>query len=173
MIHFRCEHCGDSVRVRDEHAGKSGRCPFCKAVVRIPEQSDEPLGQAAPSLTAQTGAAGSAVPPPPPAVPSSLDDSLGEDLNLVPIAKDPASETDIIPAAHDEQIQAELSVNHGTTEQMSPVPAEDKKPEVPRTAPALRRRRKNRSLLKGLLWAWVAVATAAVLGLLVYVLVVK
>lgn len=47
-IEFHCDHCGKHVRTSDEHAGKRGRCPFCKGSVYIPTPSDqiEPLGLA-------------------------------------------------------------------------------------------------------------------------------
>ncbi len=160
--------------MRDEHADKSGRCPFCKAVVRIPARSDdsaEALAQAVRSGPDAGDSSRHAVPPPPSASPSSPEDSLSEELNLVPIAKDPASETDIIPATRDQESQHELNVNHGTAEQVSPATSAARKADVPTTAPALRQRRKKPSLLKGFLWAWVAIATAAVVGLLVYVMV--
>lgn len=35
-IELTCEHCGKRVRTSDEHAGKRGRCPYCKNEVYIP-----------------------------------------------------------------------------------------------------------------------------------------
>ncbi len=42
MINFTCEHCGKSIRVKDEYGGKKGRCPHCKEVVHIPAESEAP-----------------------------------------------------------------------------------------------------------------------------------
>lgn len=35
-IRFTCSHCSKSLTVRDELAGKRGRCPYCKQVVMVP-----------------------------------------------------------------------------------------------------------------------------------------
>ncbi|MEM9410900.1 MAG: hypothetical protein AAGA30_07290 [Planctomycetota bacterium] len=39
-IEFQCPICQHSLRVADEHAGKSARCPSCQQVVPIPTASD-------------------------------------------------------------------------------------------------------------------------------------
>ena len=39
MIKFSCEHCGRRVSVRDEHAGKRGKCPRCGRMISVPEKS--------------------------------------------------------------------------------------------------------------------------------------
>jgi hypothetical protein len=36
MITFSCA-CGKSIKVKDEHAGKKGKCPACQQVVRVPK----------------------------------------------------------------------------------------------------------------------------------------
>ena len=36
MIRFVCEHCGRRFSVADTHAGKKGKCPHCKRVLRVP-----------------------------------------------------------------------------------------------------------------------------------------
>src|SRR5690349_2458939 len=36
MIQLACAHCGMKLKVRDEHAGRSGRCPTCKNVLTVP-----------------------------------------------------------------------------------------------------------------------------------------
>ncbi len=41
-IQFECE-CGETLEVGEEFAGKRGRCPSCKAIVRVPEMAPEPL----------------------------------------------------------------------------------------------------------------------------------
>ena len=35
-IEIKCTHCGATLRVADEHAGKNARCPECATVVPIP-----------------------------------------------------------------------------------------------------------------------------------------
>jgi hypothetical protein len=37
MIRITCSQCGASLKVKDELAGRSGRCPACKSPVKIPE----------------------------------------------------------------------------------------------------------------------------------------
>ena len=41
-IEFKCSNCQNVLKVGDEHAGKSARCPSCKTVVSIPASSPEP-----------------------------------------------------------------------------------------------------------------------------------
>lgn len=36
-IEFVCSSCGRVLKLRDEAAGKRGRCPHCKAVITVPE----------------------------------------------------------------------------------------------------------------------------------------
>ncbi|MGQ9655026.1 MAG: SPOR domain-containing protein, partial [Thermodesulfobacteriota bacterium] len=40
-IQFECE-CGETLEVGEEFAGKRGRCPSCKAIVRVPDIGPEP-----------------------------------------------------------------------------------------------------------------------------------
>jgi hypothetical protein len=40
MIRFTCKRCRKFVQVAPSFAGKQGRCPFCKDLVRIPLESD-------------------------------------------------------------------------------------------------------------------------------------
>jgi hypothetical protein len=40
MIRFICKNCQGFVQVAELFAGKQGRCPFCKELVRVPAQSD-------------------------------------------------------------------------------------------------------------------------------------
>ena len=44
-IEFVCPSCGRVLRLRDEAAGKRGRCPHCKSVITVPESavSDDDL----------------------------------------------------------------------------------------------------------------------------------
>jgi len=39
MIRFTCQTCGARIRVGDDKAGKSGKCPRCRAGVRVPPAS--------------------------------------------------------------------------------------------------------------------------------------
>lgn len=39
MIKFSCSKCGQSIRVDDSHAGRSGRCPRCGTEVLVPAES--------------------------------------------------------------------------------------------------------------------------------------
>jgi hypothetical protein len=166
MIHFGCEHCGESVRVGDSHAGKSGRCPFCRGVVRIPEQSTRrqegsdqpPRREGHPDV------------PPPPSV--AVGNELEEEMNLVQIAKDPASETDIIPAENDtgREKQDELDVGNHAPQEQAPSPADQR---IPKPVPGVKARSKGKTArrpLRMLLWAWVVLAVVAVLCLLGYVI---
>ena len=47
MIHFNCPHCGLKFKVRDEHAGRSTKCPTCKNAIQVPNASP-PVAQLAP-----------------------------------------------------------------------------------------------------------------------------
>jgi len=38
MIGFSCDNCGHKISVRDEQAGKRGRCPGCSGAIVIPER---------------------------------------------------------------------------------------------------------------------------------------
>jgi len=40
MIRFACERCGRRLSVADTYAGKRGKCPHCKQVVRVPARPD-------------------------------------------------------------------------------------------------------------------------------------
>jgi len=37
MIHFSCPSCGKGIKVGDGGAGKTGKCPACRATVHVPE----------------------------------------------------------------------------------------------------------------------------------------
>ncbi|MHC4715720.1 MAG: hypothetical protein ACYS5V_02005 [Planctomycetota bacterium] len=41
-IQLKCPQCGSALHARDEQAGKSGRCPACKQLFRIPEPKARP-----------------------------------------------------------------------------------------------------------------------------------
>ena len=38
-IRFLCEHCGKKLNIKDELAGKKGRCPKCNERIEIPAES--------------------------------------------------------------------------------------------------------------------------------------
>lgn len=39
MIHFNCPHCDKAIRVRDEAAGRKGKCLGCGATIQVPKNS--------------------------------------------------------------------------------------------------------------------------------------
>ncbi len=41
MIRFCCEQCGCKISVKDEYAGKKGKCPKCKNILIIPEKNND------------------------------------------------------------------------------------------------------------------------------------
>lgn len=75
-IRFRCEHCGQKLRVTDDKVGQLARCPKCQTSVLVPESGIEP-----PSATLESPAP--ATPPPapiasPPPVPESDEPDSGD-----------------------------------------------------------------------------------------------
>jgi phage FluMu protein Com len=42
MIHFKCSQCGKTLAVLEEHSGEKVRCPACKTVQTVPEESEVP-----------------------------------------------------------------------------------------------------------------------------------
>ena len=42
MIEFKCSRCGKQLKVKDEAAGKRGKCPQCGTVLQVPDASPEP-----------------------------------------------------------------------------------------------------------------------------------
>lgn len=48
MIIFACSQCGKSLKVRDDAAGKRGKCPHCGATLRVPESDSVTLEAADP-----------------------------------------------------------------------------------------------------------------------------
>ena len=56
MIRFVCEHCGRRLSVADTHAGKRGKCPHCKQVVRVPARPEaSPQTQVEAPVAEQSG----------------------------------------------------------------------------------------------------------------------
>lgn len=39
MIHFNCPHCDKAIRVRDEAAGRKGKCLGCVETIQVPQNS--------------------------------------------------------------------------------------------------------------------------------------
>jgi ribosomal protein S27E len=37
MLRFKCPHCGKPFRVKEEHAGRKGKCLGCGKIIRIPQ----------------------------------------------------------------------------------------------------------------------------------------
>ncbi len=76
MISFDCEHCSKAISFDDDWAGRMGRCPSCQHILEIPGQPDDTLASE-PELPAN-------------------DDTA--EIIITPDTKDPADETDIMPA---------------------------------------------------------------------------
>jgi hypothetical protein len=72
-IEFTCPTCGKLLKLRDEAAGKTGKCPQCKAVITVPsaganeDDMFEILPPNAPPARKPPVAPPKPVPPPPPA----------------------------------------------------------------------------------------------------------
>ncbi|MFW6106593.1 MAG: hypothetical protein ACOC8H_00360 [bacterium] len=43
MIEFKCSECGKQLRVKDDGAGKKGKCPQCRAVLLVPAKPEPSL----------------------------------------------------------------------------------------------------------------------------------
>lgn len=52
MIDFDCGTCGRKIKVKDEYAGKRGKCPQCKAVVEVPVPAPVPEADGLPDFDA-------------------------------------------------------------------------------------------------------------------------
>lgn len=54
-IRFFCDQCGKKLNIKEELAGKKGRCPKCSSVIRIPTKSvdEQTASQTNPSTTGQ------------------------------------------------------------------------------------------------------------------------
>jgi len=110
MIRFTCSACRERVRVSDSFGGKKGRCPFCRAVIQIPTESEPEPGPSssadeaaalAAALSSEDSAAGEAPAPPPPHVAEDAGTQAMEELELI-AASDPRSRTDRIGALAEE-----------------------------------------------------------------------
>ena len=98
MIRFECENCGRAVRVADGGAGKQGRCPYCKGLVRIPgpKRPAQALTAALGGETAGNG--GSFVGPIRAPSAGRAEPSLDDDFQLPQEADDSLADTVILPA---------------------------------------------------------------------------
>src|SRR5688572_19816201 len=85
-IEFECPVCNATIRVKDEAAGKKGRCPQCKSLLLVPEMDDE---------SAEPPSSPLPVPPQPVAPPPTAPVSR-EPLPAVPSA--PAAPIEVPPA---------------------------------------------------------------------------
>jgi hypothetical protein len=91
MIEFECGKCGKHVRVRDDAAGKRGRCPQCGAVLSFPgaengvslRKSEEPTEATQPSRPAhQSSAQGMPAPQPAPLESGHVAQALSVNVHL-------------------------------------------------------------------------------------------
>ncbi len=126
MLRFVCEHCKESVRVDQAHAGRKGRCPHCGQIVLVPGRrlradDDDNVSALAAALADdhaddrdEDGDAETAVPPPPTTAEPDLDE-----FDLVPVEADPNFETDRYPAIDDEPHEDPA---HRLLPDMSPAP---------------------------------------------------
>ena len=107
MLRFVCEHCKESVRVEEAHAGRKGRCPHCGQIVLVPGQrlrsdEDDNVSALAAALVDEApddrdDDDGAAVPPPPTMAEPALDE-----FDLVTIEVGADFETDRYPAIDSE-----------------------------------------------------------------------
>ena len=123
MLHFVCEHCKESVRVKEAFAGRNGRCPHCREIVTIPGRlvgsGDDNVSALAAALDGKEHDDGVAPPPPPTtAVPD-----IEEDIDLVDIEAAAEFETDSYPA-----IRPKEPPGPPRLEQRRPVPISRREP---------------------------------------------
>ena len=98
MLRFVCEHCKESVRVKEAFTGRKGRCPHCGQIVQIPGRL---LGDGEDNVSALAAALGrddeladtATVPPPPTTAKPDIDE-----FDLVDIEAAADLETDCYPA---------------------------------------------------------------------------
>ena len=45
MIQFDCPHCGQALKVKDDAAGRRGKCKFCTESINVPTRTPSPPGQ--------------------------------------------------------------------------------------------------------------------------------
>ena len=86
-IEFKCHHCGGQLKTASEHGGRHGRCPFCRKLLKVPEDApaiDQIVGEATEEITASIleDAAGDVAPPLPDFAPEVPD--LGPELVAPP-----------------------------------------------------------------------------------------
>ena len=108
MLRFVCEHCKESVRVKEAHAGRNGRCPHCGEIVTIPGRrlpdADDNVSALAAALGGDELAETATTVPPPPT--GAAEPDLDE-FDLVDIEASADFETDCYPAVRPEDAAPE------------------------------------------------------------------
>jgi serine/threonine protein kinase len=66
VISFACTHCGHQLQLRDDFAGKRGKCPQCKQLLTVPLACGTPAE--APALSVDAASAAATLPPTGPGV---------------------------------------------------------------------------------------------------------
>lgn len=103
MINVQCSQCGASFNVMDTLAGSKGKCPKCKAVIRVPNGQPTSEQPAASTASASTGGGN---------IENVLDEVLGtpqpgakSDVDSILEASDADKQTEVIAEGNVEQIQ--------------------------------------------------------------------
>jgi phage FluMu protein Com len=84
MIDFECNQCGKRLKVKDEAAGKKGKCPQCGVLLEVPQTAAEPV--AATSAAKPTAA--------PTELPAVSDRSLDRQMPPEPVDENAGREAD-------------------------------------------------------------------------------
>jgi len=106
MLRFVCEYCKGSVRVREAHAGRNGRCPHCQRIVTIPgerrPEADDNVSALVAALGGDEPEEDAAAPPPP----TTAREPDIDEFDLVTIEAVAEFETDRYPAIRPEDDDA-------------------------------------------------------------------
>jgi serine/threonine protein kinase len=96
VIAFPCSHCGKGLSVKDEFAGKKGKCPHCGQAVLVPQSAGAAVRAGEKSQTTAHSQAGTSRPKEPSSVTlpprASEEASLGSGETLAPVAPGPSKE---------------------------------------------------------------------------------
>ncbi len=136
-IEFTCPTCGKVLKLRDEAAGKRGRCPYCKGVITVPEspmdEGDliEIVPADAPKKPPALSKPAVAKPPPPAIPPKPVQPQATPAARVCPGCKQPLAEKAVIC------INCGLNLKTGKKlqtvfEEPKPAP-EPEKPDEPET----------------------------------------